>query len=268
MIQKKKREEEEKLHRIIIEKKDSKDFEKWRREMEEKDNIQRYELITKRKIALEMAKEDAINNLEIRRIKNKKKVLDHKREEAKKFAEKQELIREEIEEKKKLVNEIKKEERENYKMEKEKAIKQNKESYLKYQEEKNNLILKCKEEKKYEEEKRREIINQIRELEKLPVNRSKGFDPSETGCLNINIAGLGLLEEMSLAELRERLKMQKEFVALYIESKKEENILKNSARVDDLIEKAKLISNERDKMKNQKEIERKNKQLEVRITSY
>jgi len=72
---------------------------------------------------------------------------------------------------------------------------------------------------------------------------------------------------MSLAELRERLKMQKEFVALYIESKKEENILKNSARVDDLIEKAKLISNERDKMKNQKEIERKNTQLEVRITS-
>jgi hypothetical protein len=73
---------------------------------------------------------------------------------------------------------------------------------------------------------------------------------------------------MSLAELRERLKMQKEFVALYIESKKEENILKNSARVDDLIEKAKLISNERDKLKNQKEIDRKNKQLEVRIMSY
>lgn len=61
--------------------------------------------------------------------------------------------------------------------------------------------------------------------------------------------------------------MQKDFVALYIESKKEENMLKNSARVEDLIDKAKLISHERDKLKNQKEIDRKNRQLEVRISS-
>ena len=68
---------------------------------------------------------------------------------------------------------------------------------------------------------------------------------------------------MSLAELRERLKIRKEYIVRFIESKKEENILKNSARVEDLIEKAKLISNERDKLKNQKEMERKNRQLEV-----
>ena len=35
------------------------------------------------------------------------------------------------------------------------------------------------------EERRREIITQIREFERIPVDRSKGFDPTETGKLII-----------------------------------------------------------------------------------
>ena len=76
-------------------------------------------------------------------------------------------------------------------------------------------------------------------------------------------AGNGLLEEMSLAELRERLEFQKQYMDRFIESKKEENILKNSQKIDILLEKAKFISFERDKQRNQKEIERKNKKLYV-----
>ena len=49
----------------------------------------------------------------------------------------------------------------------------------------------------------------------------------------------------------------------YILSKKEDNILKNSQKVEDLVDKAKMISFERDKQRNQKEIERKNKLLQV-----
>lgn len=70
---------------------------------------------------------------------------------------------------------------------------------------------------------------------------------------------------MSLAELRERLELQKKFLEHYIESKKEENILNNSHKVENLAEKAKLISIERDKQRNQKEIERKNNKLHVII---
>ena len=59
-----------------------------------------------------------------------------------------------------------------------------------------------REEEEHERAKREELIRQIRELEKIPIQRTKGFDPTET-------AGYGLLEEMSIAELRERIERQK-----------------------------------------------------------
>ncbi len=116
------------------------------------------------------------------------------------------------------------------------------------------------EEKKIEEEKKKELIRQIRELERIPVKRTKGFDPTET-------LGHGLLEELSLVELRERLEMQKQLQREYIESKKEENKLKNEERVEQILEKAKEISIARDKLKNEKEVERQAKKAEVNIHS-
>merc|ERR1712061_910398 len=52
-----------------------------------------------------------------------------------------------------------------------------------------------------EMEKRKDLIRQIRALEKVPVERFKKFDAAEPPCQ-------GLLEEMSLAELRERLRIE------------------------------------------------------------
>jgi hypothetical protein len=60
------------------------------------------------------------------------------------------------------------------------------------------LMEKKKEEEAAERKKREELIREIRELERQPKKRTKGFDPTET-------AGLGLLNEMSIVELRERL---------------------------------------------------------------
>lgn len=59
-----------------------------------------------------------------------------------------------------------------------------------------------KEEDAIELRKKEELIRQIRELERIPIVRTKGFDPTET-------SGVGLLEEMSIAELRERLEFNK-----------------------------------------------------------
>jgi len=59
-----------------------------------------------------------------------------------------------------------------------------------------------KDEDEVEMRRKQELIRQIRELEKIPIQRTKGFDPTEAG-------GHGLLEEMSIAELRERIEFQK-----------------------------------------------------------
>jgi hypothetical protein len=79
----------------------------------------------------------------------------------------------------------------------------------------------------------------------------------------INQGGKGLLEEMSLAELRERLENQKVYYQNYVKAKQEENRIKNDDKVNELVEKAKIISMERDKLRNQKEVERKHKKLNV-----
>ncbi len=67
--------------------------------------------------------------------------------------------------------------------------------------------------------KKTELIRQIRELEKIPIQRTKGFDPTEAG-------GHGLMEEMSIAELRERLEFQKRQQEQEVEFKRESNLTK------------------------------------------
>jgi hypothetical protein len=201
LIQKKRKQEEEDLKKILIEKKDAKEFERWKREMEEKENIQRLEEIAKRKLELELNREVAMDYYNQRIKQNQLLVAKHKEEEGKKMAEKKELDRLELEEKKKLVKEIDKE-KENIIVIKEKVAEKNKEDYQNQRSDYKDLLVKANEEKRIEEERRKDIIRQIRELEKIPIKRTKGFDPTET-------PGYGLLEELSIAELKERLELQK-----------------------------------------------------------
>jgi hypothetical protein len=53
-------------------------------------------------------------------------------------------------------------------------------------------------EEELERGKKQELIRQIRELEKIPIVRTRGYDPTESGAH-------GLLQEMSMFELRERV---------------------------------------------------------------
>ena len=251
LIEKNRQKEENELKKILIEKKDSKEFDRWQNEMKLKDDIEKEQLIHRRKLELELNREIATNFMKNKIKENQLKNAEHKKQEE--INLKNRLIEKEKDrlKNKELVKEINKD--------KEKIIKNkiklendNKELYKKKKAEFNELNLIRLEEKKIEQKRRDDLIRQIRELEKIPVKRTSGFDPTET-------PGYGILEEMSIVELKERLELQKKFLKDQIEAKREENKLKSEERTEDLIAKANNIADFRDKLRNQKEIEKKQK---------
>ncbi len=251
LIEKKRKEEEDNLKRILIEKTDSKDHMKWIKEMKLKDDIEKLEEIQKRKIELNLNREVATTYLQRRTRINLLKALEHKKKELINSKIREEKKKQEILEKRELVKEIDKE-RENIIRIKKEIEDNNKEIYKNRKNEYKILDLMKSEEKKIEKERRDNLISQIRELERIPMKRSSGFDPTET-------PGYGLLEEMSLVELKERLEIQKKMFLDEMIAKREENKLIMKEKNDVLLEKANRIIENRDKLRNLKEIERKMK---------
>lgn len=251
LIKKKEDEEKKELEKILIEKKDTKEYERWISEMKLKDNIEKMEKIQKRKIELEMNREVATNYLQQRIKQNHLKAAQHKKAELINIKKRQKEKQKEIKQKQQLVKEINME-KDNIKAKKTKLIEDNQNLYKQRLAEYNELNLISKEESKIEQQRRNDLIRQIRELERIPIQRTKGFDPTET-------PGYGLFEEMSLVELRERLELQKKMLKDQIEAKREENKMKMEERTDSLINKANVIAEHRDKLRNIKEVERKKK---------
>ena len=109
-----------------------------------------------------------------------------------------------------------------------------------------------RDEEEVELRRRQELIRQIRELEKIPIVRTKGFDPTEAG-------GHGLLEEMSIAELRERINFNKRMVEQDTESKRQANLARKDQEAEDLIHTASKIQEAREKRKMANDIRREEK---------
>lgn len=86
----------------------------------------------------------------------------------------------------------------------------------------------------FEHQRKQELIRQIRELEKIPIVRTKGFDPTEAG-------GHGLLEEMSIAELRERIEFNKRQMEQDTEKKRQDNLDRKDKEASELLETASKI---------------------------
>ena len=251
LIDKNKKEIEKEMNRRLIEKTDNKEFNRWVTEMKIKEDIDNLEKIQKRKIALEMTRETTLTCKERYQRMNQLKNLEHKKVLAENAIKKEHKKQKELIKNKNLIIEINKG-LDNIVQNKIKRTNENKELFKNIKNNINELTSKAITEKKLELERRDEIVRQIRELEKLPMIRTTGFDPTET-------QGIGLLEEMSLIELKERLEIQKKMLKEQIESKREENKLKAEERTDEIMEKANVILEHRDKLRNLKEIERKEK---------
>jgi len=99
--------------------------------------------------------------------------------------------------------------------------------------------LRKKREDAYEMERKKDLIRQIRAIERVSVLKAQLFDPSEP-------PRKGYMEEMSLAELRERLKMLEATNEKELEDKREKNLTRKDAKQSQLLEKAENLSKIRD----------------------
>ena len=257
LIDKRNKEEEKELNKILIEKKDSKEFDRWVTEMNIKDDIERLEKIDKRKMELMLNREISSNYYNLRKNRNMEKYSEQKMIGKMNMKKINEEKKEDIKDKKNIVEKIKKEE-ENAILKKLKMIQDNKSLYQKRKKEFDELNILNSEEMKIQKEKRDNIVNQIRTLEKIPKKREIGFDPTET-------PGYGLLGEMSLVELRERLSLQKRMTEDELNCKKEKNKLRIMQRADEIYNKALIIQENRNKLRERKEKERKYKKEQNEI---
>ena len=83
--------------------------------------------------------------------------------------------------------------------------------------------------------------------------RTKGFDPTETG-------GYGLLDEMSIAELRERLEYNKMLREQEVTEKREQNMASKEEGVKKLMEEAAKIQEAREQRRLDNEAKRAEKE--------
>merc|ERR1712183_527073 len=93
-----------------------------------------------------------------------------------------------------------------------------------------------------EMERRKDLIRQIRAIELVPVERFKAYDAAEPPCH-------GFLEEMSLAELRERLKIETQKQQKEVDDRRELQLQKKFGKQQELAEKAESLAKIREMAK-------------------
>eukprot|EP00742_Colponemidia_sp_Colp-10_P003273 GILJ01003483.1.p1 GENE.GILJ01003483.1~~GILJ01003483.1.p1 ORF type:complete len:810 (+),score=205.76 GILJ01003483.1:57-2432(+) len=234
-VYKKKQEQEAQIIKAYEEElRDTTEYERWQNDMRRADEEAKRELIEKRKLEMEMARQEAIEAFQ-QKIKENQLIATHMREMTKEQLEQAELEKiQEVQEKQKLVEMIV-EQRQNIAVKKEEVILLNQKTREELKAEMAELIARKKAQDAIEQKEREELIRQIRALEKVPIARTKHFDPTVT-------PGHGLLEEMSLIELQERLAMNKVREAERVEEIRIRNLDRKNQFQEDIKEKIKSIS--------------------------
>jgi hypothetical protein len=155
-----------------------------------------------------------------------------------KFAEKDEKMKEDWQKKKDVVDTVLSQ-KDNAMREMEKLKEEKRKIRDEVNKELSEALQRRKEEDEIEQKKKEELIRQIRELERVPIVRTKGFDPTET-------AGYGLLDEMSIAELRERLEYNKMLREQEVTAKREDNLKAKEDGVKKIMDEAAKIHEARE----------------------
>eukprot|EP00696_Hemimastix_kukwesjijk_P004229 gnl/Hemi2/15208_TR5130_c0_g12_i1.p1 gnl/Hemi2/15208_TR5130_c0_g12~~gnl/Hemi2/15208_TR5130_c0_g12_i1.p1 ORF type:complete len:794 (-),score=206.36 gnl/Hemi2/15208_TR5130_c0_g12_i1:73-2454(-) len=177
---------------------DASEFFKWQQSVREKDEEARLAEVDRRRQEMMVALGNA--NAAIHKTKQKKKrMVQEMRQQAKELAQQlKEIEAEELAQQAVQVREIMVDCKEKPKRAKEEVTETKRKRAQEIAEEKERLRKATEDERRREAEKRIDVIRQIRALEKVPVQRVNLFDPTTS-------SGLGLFDEMSLVELKERL---------------------------------------------------------------
>eukprot|EP00929_Paragymnodinium_shiwhaense_P007467 TRINITY_DN111389_c0_g1_i1.p1 TRINITY_DN111389_c0_g1~~TRINITY_DN111389_c0_g1_i1.p1 ORF type:complete len:755 (-),score=315.21 TRINITY_DN111389_c0_g1_i1:179-2443(-) len=258
LLKKKQAKEYELLKRYEEDLHDASGFHKWQQEQREKDELEEEARMRQRMVEMQLAREEAIEAFESC-VRKKHIMAEHQKEEAK-VAQAQKAYENELEleEKRHLVTDVQ-EDRERARVAEQEILRVREQNAERLRKEKEDDFARKRREEEFELEKKKDLIRQIRALEKVPVERFKAFDPAEP-------PAHGLMEEMSLSELRERLETLKSQRQRELEDKRERQLEKKAEKQMELAEKAETLAQIREVAREQakeRHAERKRKQQEV-----
>ncbi|NWR58030.1 CFA99 protein, partial [Bucorvus abyssinicus] len=213
---------------------DPSEFFEWQKQMREKDLEEQLAEIECRRLQGKLSHEEAVLAHQNVIQENKKKADLMRGEKAELMHQYAEKRLQEQKEMRDLVEQIV-EGHKNAKQAKIKLQKYKQQIVQEVCEENRELLRQALEEEEEKLRKRYELIQQIRAIESLPIIRHKIVDLTETG-------GHGLICEMSIVELRERLALLRETQKAVEEEKRDQIIREKQAKEQLLLDKLDQIS--------------------------
>jgi len=226
LFQKKEEEELKRLSEYEKGGRDASEFLKWQEATRKKDLEEKLAEIERRRLEGKLSYEEAILARQTMIKDNQKRVMEIKEETREMMQKHLEKRAKEGEEMRKLVEQTMME-HENTKEARRKLQEYKQKLVQEVSKESQELMRKALEEAEEEMRQRVALIAKIRAIESVPVIRFKHVDITES-------SGAGLLSEMSVAELRERLALLK-IAEKEEEEEKRDSILKSKVEKDQLL---------------------------------
>lgn len=222
---------------------DASGFYEWQDKMRTKDDLDEQARVKERLIQTQLARDSAIEAQDAAaRLKSIQ--AEHQKKELQVQIDRKEREQEaDLEEKQKLVDQTC-EEREKARIAEQEVLIVKHENAEQRRREKEAELARKKREDELEMERRKDLILQIRALERAPRESAKVFDRAE-------VAGHGLLEEMSWAELKERLKVMQAQHERMVFEKRERQLAKKVEKEEMLTEKIQLLAKVREQARDQ-----------------
>lgn len=238
-LYKKKQEQEAKiLQQYEQELRDASEFKEWQSTMLAMDEKERLEEVERRRIEMAASQQAAIE-AKLKQVEENKELVAAMRIEAAEAEEQLAAERAAQEDVNRQKREKIVDDRQGIKVAQEKVTLEKKVRADALTAEKAELARRMAEERALEHQRKQDLIRQLRAMENVPMAPTKEFDPTST-------MEIGLLEEMSLAELKERMAVVKRKQKEAEEEKRNEIVDRKQQRENMLMEKAANISRIRD----------------------